>query len=108
VKEEILINGLIELFCFTVVGARCLLNEPKIYGPMRLIEVTQRLVEFAESIGIHHEVLKELGRRIGAFSLESLDTSPEREGEFAEFLDTLIDFLASSIKHMKKTGTNDV
>ena len=71
------------------------MNEPKIYGPMRLIEAAQRLAELAESSGIDHELLAEVSQRIHAFPLDAL---PEGEEEFLKFLDDLILLLAIRVR----------
>ncbi|MFC2029320.1 DUF6092 family protein [Chloroflexota bacterium] len=82
----------ISLVCFFVVSARELFNDPKYYGPMRLMEATQRLVEMVESSGVRSELLAKVSQRIEAMPLEAL---PEGEEEFVSSLDELIVALAS-------------
>jgi hypothetical protein len=82
----------ISLVCFFVVSARELFNDPKYYGPMRLVEATQRLIEMLESSGVRHELLAEVSQKIDAFPLEAL---PEGEEEFVSLMDDLILLLAS-------------
>jgi hypothetical protein len=94
-SREKLESELIGLLCFLTVSARELVNEPKIYGPMRLIEATQRLAELAEACGIDHELLAEVSQRIDAFPLDAL---PEGEEEFIEFMDDVILLLATWVK----------
>ena len=94
-SNEQKVSGLIDLLCFLVVGARELMNEPKIYGPMRLMEASQRLTGLAEDCGIRHELLAEVSQRIGAFPLDAL---PEGEEEFIRFMDDLIVLLASWVR----------
>jgi hypothetical protein len=88
-------SEVIRLSCFLVVSARELMNDPKIYGPMRLIEATQHLTGLAADFGVHNELLSEVSQRIDAFSLEAL---PEGEEEFVEFMDELILLLATWVK----------
>ena len=88
-------SEVIGLICFFVVSARELTNDPKIYGPMRLIEATQHLTGLAADLGVHNELLLEVSQRIDAFSLEAL---PEGEEEFVEFMDELIMLLATWVK----------
>jgi hypothetical protein len=87
--------GMTSLACFFAVGARELMNEPKIYGPMRLIEALQHLTELAADSGIQDELLLEISKRIEAFPLEAL---PEGEEEFVEFMDELILLLATHVR----------
>jgi hypothetical protein len=82
----------ISLVCFFAVSARELFNDPKFYGPMRLMEATQRLIEMVESSGVRHELLAEVSQKIDTFDLEAL---PEGEEEFVSSLDELIVLLAS-------------
>jgi hypothetical protein len=91
-KLELELTGLL---CFMAVGARELMNEPKIYGPMRLMEAAQRLAELAEASEIDHELLAEVSQRIDAFPLDAL---PEGEEEFVRFMDDLILLLATRVK----------
>jgi hypothetical protein len=88
-------SEVISLSCFLVVSARELMNEPKIYGPMRLIEATKHLTGLAADLGVHNELLLDVSQRIDAFSLEAL---PEGEEEFVEFMDELIMLLATWVK----------
>lgn len=91
-KLELELTGLL---CFLAVGARELMNEPKIYGPMRLIEAAQRLAELAEASEVDHALLAEVSRQIDAFPLDAL---PEGEEEFVRFMDDLILLLATRVK----------
>lgn len=88
-------SEVISLLCFFAVSARELMNDPKIYGPMRLIEAAQRLTELAAVAGIRNELLAEVSQRIEAFPLEAL---PEGEEEFIEFMDELILLLATWVR----------
>lgn len=88
-------SGLITLICFLAVSARGLMDEPKIYGPMRLMEATQCLIALAEDCGIRHELLVEVAERIETFPLDAL---PEGEEEFIRFTDDLVDLLATWVR----------
>ncbi len=88
-------SRVISLICFFVVSARELMNDPKIYGPMRLIEATKHLTALAADLDLHNELLLEVSQRIEAFPLEAL---PEGEEEFVEFMDELIMLLATWVK----------
>ena len=105
VKSEQLESGMIGLLCFLAVSARGLVDEPKVYGPMRLIEAAQRLVEMAESSGIHHDLFTDVVQRIEAFPLDAL---PEGEEEFVEFMDELVVLLATWVGQSYVTPENNL
>lgn len=88
-------SGVISLICFLAVSARELIDEPKIYGPMRLMEATQGLIALAEDCGIRHELLAEVAERIETYSLDAL---PEGEEEFIRFMDDLVALLATWVR----------
>jgi len=96
--------GIINLICFMVVSARELVNEPKIYGPMRLVEATQRLIHLAECQGIQHELLTEVINRIREYPLNTL---PEGEERFIKFMDDLVAFLASWVEQFYPASEGD-
>lgn len=88
-------SGVMDLLCFMTVSASELMNEPKIYGPMRLMEASQRLTKLAEDCDIRHELLAEVSQRIEALPLDAL---PESEKEFVGGMDDLIVLLASWVR----------
>jgi len=90
-------SGIISLICFMVVSARELVNEPKFYGPMRLMEATQRLIQLAEGQGVHNELLTEVKKRITEYPLDAL---PEGKERFIEFIDELIALLVSQVEQL--------
>jgi len=97
-------SGIIKLVCFMAVSARGLMDEPQIYGPMRLMEATQRLIALAEDCGIHHELLTEVAKRIKEFPLDAL---PEGKEEFIGFMDDLIALLATWVGQSYSTTENN-
>jgi hypothetical protein len=88
-------SGVISLLCFLAVSARGLVDEPKAYGPLRLMEAAQRLIDLAEGCGIRHELLKEVAKRIEEYPL---DAWSEGEEEFIRFMDDLVALLATWVK----------
>ena len=88
-------SGVISLTCFLAVSARGLMDEPKIYGPMRLMEATHKLIDQAEDCGIHHELLAEVAKRIEEYPLDDL---PKGEEEFIRFMDDLVALLATWVR----------
>jgi hypothetical protein len=95
VNREQAESSIVDLLCFLTVSARELVNEPKIYGPMRLIEATQQLTRLAADCGIRNQLLEEVSQRIEAFPLDAL---PEGEEEFNGFMDDLIVLLATWVR----------
>jgi len=93
-------SGMISLVCFLAVSARGLVDEPKVYGPMRLMEATQKLIDLAKDCGMRHELLTEVAKRIGEFPLDAL---PEDEEEFIRFMDDLVMFLATWVGRSDST-----
>ena len=85
-------SAVISLICFMVVSARGLVDEPKLYGPMRLMELTQKLIDFAQELGADNELLTDLERRIEDFPLEAIR---EHEEDFISFMDDLVVLLAT-------------
>ena len=80
-----LAQGFYELVGFMVVSARRLLDEPHVYGPLRLIDASQRLVDLLRNHGMSTADLDRVADAIEggkALSMESPDA-------FREFLDSL-------------------
>jgi len=90
-------SGIIDLICFMAVGARELMNDPKIYGPMRLMEATQRLADLAEACGIPNEIFAQVSQKIAAAPMEGLPNDGEKE--FVQAMDDLIAFLVGWVKN---------
>jgi len=88
-------SGVISLACFLAVGARGLVDEPKIYGPLRLIEATQRLIKLAKDCGVRNELLTKVAARIEEYPLDAL---PEGKEEFVRFMDDLVVLLATWVR----------
>lgn len=88
-------SEVISIICFLAVSARELMNDPKIYGPMRLMETTQRLIEMAEKCGVRNELFTEVAKRIEEAPLNDL---PNSEDEFSQFMNDLISLLVTWVK----------
>ena len=94
-------SGVISLLCFLAVSARGLVEEPAMYGPMRLMQVAERLINLAEDCGIRHELLAEVAERIEEQGFEDLGE------EFIEFMDDLVMLLATWVKQPNATPDNN-
>jgi len=94
--EDKLKNDSFNLLAFLVTSARNCVEEPKLYGSLRLIDAASRLIEILEEVNMADEFFVEVGRRIN--EAKSL---MDDKGEFTDFLDVLIlDF----VDRLKKRG----
>jgi len=86
------LERILEILHFLIVSARGLVEEPKIYGSMRLVQAAQHFLSLVDELGVHDEFLTEVQERLKLCPLENL---PGEEQEFVEFLDALISFMAN-------------
>jgi len=54
----------IRLLCFMISSARGLIDEPKLYGPRRLVDGAEMLLELLEALGMQESSLSDLKERI--------------------------------------------
>jgi len=82
------------LLAFLVTSARNCVEEPKLYGPFRLIDGASRLIEILEGAGIADEFLVEMRGKIdgGKYSVMG------DKDEFIKFLDDLTLDFADKLK----------
>jgi hypothetical protein len=87
--------GFISLISYMLTSARGLVDEPKIYGPSRLVEAAKRLINLAEGCGFYDASVSEVATQIEE---RRIDTLLKGEDEFIRFMDDLIDQLATFIR----------
>lgn len=75
-----------ELLCYILTSARGLMDEPKMYGPFRLVDTASRLISILEKHGMADNFLKREREKID----EGKCSVMESEEKFREFLDELI------------------
>lgn len=75
-----------DLLCYVLTSARGLIDEPKIYGPFRLIETASRLILILEKHDMADEFLKKERKKID----EEKHSVMKSEEKFRGFLDKLI------------------
>ena len=92
--KKLLHDKYFELLSFLITSARGLFNEPEIYGPLRLVEAAEKLLEIMEKEGISNRELVELKKYIH----ENIDTVLYGEEEFKKFLDEVVKHLALIIR----------
>ena len=86
VEEEKLRYELIKLFCYMITSARGCLEEPKLYGPFRLIDSVGRLITLLDNEGLADDFLKKERAKIE----ESKYLVMQDEKGFTKFLDELV------------------
>jgi len=84
-KEEIK-KDLLELFCHMSASARGCVEEPKLYGPLRMIDSMEKMIQLLEKRGLADDFLKEEKEKIkeGKYLVMR-----DREA-FVKFLDELV------------------
>ncbi len=92
--KKLLYDPYFELLSFLITSARGLLEEPVIYGPLRLVEAARKLLDIMEEKGISTSELIELKQYID----ENINTVLIGEEEFKAFLNELVKRLSRIIK----------
>lgn len=87
-----------ELLCYMIVSARNLMQETKIYGPLRLVDATSRLIAILETHNIHLPESQVI--------LEHIEEAKAGVGEgeqyFSSALERIVSDLLPIIMHRKK------
>jgi len=92
--EDKLKENLFDLICYMLVSARNLDREKKMYGPLRLIDAANKLIEILEKNGICDEFLSQV-RTIIESNKYKLMADKE---EFVSFLDDLVQKMVVKLK----------
>lgn len=85
-EEEKLRYDLLKLFCYIITSARGCLEEPKLYGPFRLIDSVERIITLLDNEGLADDFLK----RERAKMEENKYLVMQDEKGFTKFLDELV------------------
>lgn len=99
-QSKLVYEQLIELICYSIVSARNLLQEPKIYGPLRMVEVANKLIEILSPEDLKRSYLSALRERIEAVK----ESVVEGEDSFASNLDSLVSDVLSILTNNHKEG----
>lgn len=94
-NKNLLWDSYFELLSFLITSARGLIDEPQIYGPLRLLDAAIKLINIMEKEGRLTDELREIRQLI----LEKSDLVIRDEKAFIEFLDELSLKLARIIKN---------
>ncbi len=79
-----------DLLCYMSSSARGLVDEPKLYGPLRLLESMERIIDVLESNDMSNEFYTKLKEEIK----ENKYTVMQNEEEFVESIDRIVAMLA--------------
>ncbi len=85
-NTEALQFELLAFLSYLAVSARGCLDEPKDYGPFRLVDGMSRLIELCQAEGLAREGWTELQAFIDAHKLDVMDEA----ANFAAFLDEVV------------------
>lgn len=97
-KSKFNYKQIIDLICYSIVSARNLLQEPKIYGPLRAIEIACRLIDF-----IPLELQKDSPLLMLREHIEAAKSSVvEGEDSFQRHLDFLVSDVVAILNNRKK------
>ncbi|AHF80986.1 DUF6092 family protein [Thermococcus paralvinellae] len=92
--EDILKDDHFKLLAFLITSARGCVDEPPLYGPLRLVDAASRLIEIMRKEGKVNEQIIKLQKMIK----EKMDLVMYDEEMFIEFLDELSKELAKILK----------
>jgi len=95
--KEQLKSNFFTLLSFLVVSARNCVEEPKLYGPFRLIDGASKLIEILEGEGLADEFFLKVRRKIEDKKYSVMNS----ENEFIKFLDNLTLDFADELKKRK-------
>ena len=76
----------LELICYTIISARNLVEEPKLYGPLRMIDVAVRIIDILSSQDIEFPLLPVFHKHIET----AKNSLIEGEASFVANLDSLV------------------
>jgi len=96
--ENILTDDHFKLLAFLITSARGCVDEPILYGPLRLVDAASRLIDIMEKEGKANEQILKLQELIE----EKKDLVMYDEEAFVNFLDELSRELAKIIKEERK------
>lgn len=96
---EELKSKLFDLTLFFLTAARGCVDEPHIYGPLRLVDGLSRVLEIQDIVGVRDEFLSRLKKEID----EKKYVVMASEEKFVEFIDDLIRKAVGELKRRKKS-----
>ena len=100
IEEEKLRYDLLKLFCYIITSARGCIEEPKLYGPFRLIDSVERIITLLDNQGLADDFLKKERAKIE----ENKYLVMQDEKGFTKFLDELVIDFTKKLKESKGEG----
>ncbi|GAH66921.1 unnamed protein product [marine sediment metagenome] len=100
IEEEKLGYDLLKLFCYIITSARGCVEEPKPYGPFRLIDSAGRIIALLDNEGLANDFLRKERAKIEDNKYLVMQ---DRE-KFMEFLDELVMDFTTELKEKKGGG----
>jgi len=93
-EEKKLRYELLKLFCYMITSARGCIDEPKAYGPLRLLDSVERIITLLDNQGLADDFLKEKRAEI---AISKFLSSRDKES-FIGFMDKLVIDFARKLK----------
>jgi len=100
IEQEKLRYDLLKLFCYIITSARGCIEEPKLYGPFRLIDSVERIITLLDNEGLADDFLKKERAKIEE---KKYLVMQDAEG-FTKFLDELVIDFTKKLKESKGEG----
>ncbi len=94
--EKKLREDYLKLYCYLATSARGLVEEPKLYGPLRLVDTIERLINLQEKEGRADPFLLSLRDEIAVEKYQVMTS----EEDFIAFLDQLALKLTSELDRL--------
>lgn len=96
VTENLLEDEHFQLLAFLITSARGCVDEPPIYGPLRLIDAAEKIISLIMKKYGEVQELQEMRKKIG----EARNLVVTNEEEFTKVLDELVIGLSGIIKNL--------
>lgn len=95
--EEILNNKYFQLLSFLITSARGCIDEPPLYGPLRLLDAASRVINMMENEGIANETFFKIKNKIS----QAIENLMSDEVEFIKIVDEITKDLGEFIANLK-------
>ena len=83
------------LISFLLTSARGCIDEPKMYGPFRLVNATNRVIELLGHRGLDDDFLRQIKTKLD--EIEGIDLNDEES-----FIKSLDDLILAVVKQVRK------
>lgn len=97
IEEKKLRYELLKLYCYMITSARGCIDEPKAYGPLRLLDSVERIITLLDNQGLADDFLREKRAEIAT----SKFLAGQDIEKFIEFMDKLVIDFARKLKRAR-------